>query len=109
MIMRIPISNENGIVPSRVREWDRNSWPAENFDPSKASGRLVECQRREVEETTNLIFHLQSVGVVFPWRDWTSSTINPILERISPLLNSIPVSFFSPSTPRQKTMMKMIK
>lgn len=42
MIVRVPISNENGIVPSRVREWNWDSWSAENPDPSKASSCLVE-------------------------------------------------------------------
>jgi hypothetical protein len=100
VISLVPISNEKSVIPSRFREWDGNSRPAEDFNTSKATSCLVELKRWEIEKTAYLIFHLQCVGEVFAWRDGACGSIHSILVRISPLLNPIPVTFFQfSSTP----------
>jgi len=89
----VPISNKKTEITSWVRKWNRDPWPAKDFDCSKTTSCLVECKRWEIEETSNLIFDLKGVCEVLPRRDGARGSINSILVRISPLLNTIPVTF----------------
>lgn len=89
----VPITNKKGEITSWVWERDRDPWPAKDFDGSKTTSCLVESKRWKIEETSNLIFDLECVGEVLPRRDGTCGSINSILVRISPLLNTIPVAF----------------
>ena len=87
----VPISNEEGEIISRVREWDRNSGSAKDFDGTKATSSFMEIKRWEIEEASNLIFDLKGVSEVLSRRDGTCGAIDSILVRVSPLLNTIPV------------------
>lgn len=89
----VPITNKKTVISSWFRKWDRDSWSAKDFDCTKTTSCLVESKRWEIEETSNLIFDLKCVGEVLPWRDGACRSINSILIRISPLLNTIPVQF----------------
>jgi len=89
----VPITNKKTEITSWVRKWDRDSWSAEDFDCTKTTSCFMKSKRWEIEETPNLIFDLKCVCEVLPWRDWACGSINSILIRISPLLNTIPVQF----------------
>lgn len=87
----VPISNKKSEIISWGWEWDWNQWPAEDLDGSKATSCLVECKRWEIEEASYLIFDLKCVGVVLARRDRACGSINSILIRIPPLLDTTPV------------------
>jgi len=63
----VPVADEDGVITGRVVERDRNPRPAEDSEAAEAAGRLVEVERREVEEAADLIFHLEFVRGVSAW------------------------------------------
>lgn len=93
VINLVPITNKKCVIISWFRERNRNPWSAKDFDGSKTTSCLVKSKRWKIEEASNLIFDLKCVCEVLPRKDGTCCTINSILVRISPLLNTIPVSF----------------
>lgn len=93
VVRLVPIPNKNGVIPGRVRERNWNTRPAKDPDPSKSTSSLVECQRWEVVEAPNLIFHLKYVSEVLPWWYRARCAVHTVLERVPPLLNPIPIIF----------------
>lgn len=91
MIDVVPISNKKSEISRRLRKWDRNFGPTEDFDGTKGTSSLVESKRREVEESSNLVLDLKFVGEVLARSDRACGSMNSILIRISSLLNTIPV------------------
>jgi len=89
----VPITNEKCVIISWFRERNGNPWPAKDFDGSKTTSCFVESKRWKIEEASNLIFDLKCICEVFPRRDGTCGSINSVLVRISPLLNTIPIPF----------------
>jgi hypothetical protein len=100
VISLVPISNENSVITSGIWEGDRNPWPAKDPDSPKTTGSLVEFKRREVVKAPNLILHLENVCEVLPWGYWAFCSIHPILKRVPPILNPVPI--FSTNKNRNK-------
>lgn len=90
VVRLVPITNENSVVTRRVRERNRNPGPAKDSDASECTSSLMECERREVIETTNLIFNLEHVSEVPSWGNWASCSIHTVFIGVPPVLNSIP-------------------
>ena len=90
LIRLVPISNENGVVLSRVRERYWDSRPAEDPDASKTSSSLMESKGREVVKATNLVFDLENVSEVLSWGNWAGCSINTIFKGIPSVLDTIP-------------------
>ena len=78
MIGLVPVSDEDGVVAGRIGEGDRDSRAAEDSDAAETAGGLVESKRREVEEASDLVLHLEDVGEVLPWRDWACCSVHTI-------------------------------
>lgn len=95
MVRLKPIAEEEGEISSRFRERDGDARAAENSETAKTTGSFVNGEGREVEETTDLVFDLDSISVVFAGWDWTSRPIHPILVRILPQLHSVPSLVFT--------------
>ena len=91
VISLIPISDKNRVIAGWVRKRDRNFRPTEDLDCSESTGGFVEGKRWEIVEATNLIFHLQFVGVVLSWWNWAVGSINSILVWIFSILYPTPV------------------
>lgn len=70
VVRSVPISDKNSVVPSRVRERNWDSRPAEDPDPSKSTSSFLEAKRGEVVEATNLVLDLQDVCEVLSWGNW---------------------------------------
>ena len=90
VVSLVPISDENSVVTGRFRKRNRDPWPAKDPDTSETTSSLVKSKRREVIETTNLIFDLEDVCEVLSWRNGACCSIYTIFVRISSVLNSIP-------------------
>lgn len=78
MISSVPITDEDSVIAGGVRERNRNPGAAENSDPTKTAGGLVEAKRREVIEASDLIFHLKNVSEVLPWRNWACCSVHTV-------------------------------
>jgi len=76
----VPISNEDSVITSWIREWDGNSWSAENPNASKTASGFVECKGWEIVKTPNLIFDLKDVSKILPWWDGARCSKNTIFE-----------------------------
>lgn len=74
-----PVPGQHGEIARRSRKRDRNARTAQDSDATKTPGSLVECKGREVEKGTNLVLHLKSIGHVLSRRNWTISSVHPIL------------------------------
>ena len=90
MISLVPVTDKDCIIPGRIRERNRNPRTAKNSDSTKPTGGLMEAKRREVIETSDLIFHLKNVSEVLPWRNGASCSVHTIFIRVPSLLNPIP-------------------
>lgn len=78
MIGFVPVSDENGVVAGGIGEGDGNAGAAEDSDGAETAGGLVEGERGEVVEASDLILHLENVGEVLPRRDWARRSINTV-------------------------------
>lgn len=94
MVGGVPVTDEEGEIAGGVREGDRNEGAAKDSDASETAGGLVEGKRGEIEETSDLILHLNSVCEILPRRNWARRSVHSILVRILPLLNSTPTFNF---------------
>lgn len=90
VVMLKPITNEEGEISSGFRERDGDARAAEDTETAKTTGSFVNGEGREIEETTDLVFDLDGISVVFTRWDWTSRPIHSILVRILPQLHSVP-------------------
>ena len=90
VIRLVPVSNENSVVLSRVRERHWDSRPAEDPDPSKPSSSFVESKGREVVKATNLVFDLENVSEVLSRGNWAGCSIYTIFKGIPSVLDTIP-------------------
>lgn len=93
MICFVPISDEDGDVAGGIGEGDRDSRAAEDPDAAETAGGLMEIKRREVEEASDLVLHLENVGEVPPRRDWACRSVHTIFVRVPPLLNATPAFY----------------
>lgn len=87
----VPVANKDGVIIGGSREWDRDLGAAGDTNSSKCAGGFVKSERREIVETSDLIFNLKSVGVVLPWWDWARRSVHSVLERIFRILNPAPL------------------
>lgn len=78
VISLVPVTNEDGVIAGGIREGDGNPGAAENSDPTESTGGLVETERREVIEASDLIFHLQNVSEILPRRDWARCSVHTV-------------------------------
>ena len=78
MIGLVPVSDEDGVVAGRIGEGDRDFRAAEDSDAAETAGGLVESKRREVEEASDLVLHLEDIGEVLPRRDWACCSVHTI-------------------------------
>lgn len=85
-----PVSSEYSMVTSGGRERNRNSRAAIDFNATKTSGGLVECQRGEIEEAANLVLCLKKVSEILARQDWTVCAVDSVLPRLPPVLQPIP-------------------
>lgn len=90
MISLVPVADEDGVIAGGIREGNGNPGAAENSDSTKTTGGLVESERREVIEASDLIFHLENVSEVLPWRNWACCSVHTVFVRVPSLLNPIP-------------------
>lgn len=87
----VPITNGDGNVTfwSRERDWDNGS--RVHNEGAKATRSSLEMKRWEVEETSDLVFHLKLISPIPLWWDWTVCSCKSILPRNTSLLDSRPV------------------
>lgn len=90
MISLVPVTDEDGVIAGGIREGDGNPGAAENPDPTETTGGLVETERREVVEASDLIFHLENVSEILPRRNWACCSVHTVFVRVPSLLNPIP-------------------
>ena len=79
VMLRVPIADEEGEISGGFRERDGDARAAEDTEATKSTSGFVKGEGREVEETTDLVFHLDGISIVLPRWDWTSSPIHSIL------------------------------
>ena len=79
----IPIPDEEGEVSGWLRERDGNARATEDTDGTKTTGGFLNGQRREVEETSDLVSEMEGISVILSRWDWTSRPIHSILVRVS--------------------------
>lgn len=91
MIGFIPISDEDSEISGRFGKGHRNQRPTVNSDSAVSTGCLMEVRGRKVEVASDLILHLQGIGVVLTRWDRTRSSEDSILIRVLPQLHPVPV------------------
>lgn len=79
MISLVPVADEDSVIARGIREGNGNPGATENSDPTETTGGLVEAEGREVIEASDLIFHLENVGEVFPWRNRACCSVHSVL------------------------------
>lgn len=90
MISFVPVTDEDGVIAGGIRERNGDPGAAENSDPTETTGGLVEAERRKVIVASNLIFHLENVSEVLPWRNWACCSVHTVFVWVPSLLNPIP-------------------
>ena len=97
----VPITDEQRVLVGRRGEGDGDPRAAVDADGAEAAGRLVEGERREVEEAADLVLGLHMVGEVLTGWDRAIGARHAILPRILALLQTIPADFVEEKTREQ--------
>lgn len=90
MVHGVPIPNEQGDVTVGLAEGYRHSSTVVDGDGAVPASSSLEAERREVEETADLVLELELVGPVPSWRDRAVGAGDAVLPRVHPHLDSIP-------------------
>lgn len=75
----VPVTDEHRVLAGRRGERDGDHRSAVDADSAEATGGLVEGQRREVEEATDLVLGLHAVREVVARRDRAVGARNAVL------------------------------
>ena len=92
MVLNIPITNHKENFTIRLREGNWYDLPIVDNKGTKPTRCSLEISRREVKETPYLILDLKLVCPVRFWRNRTISAKNSVLPRVTPHLNTMPVT-----------------
>ena len=92
MALGVPIPNEQGDVAVGLAKGDRHSGTVVDGDGAVPAGSSLEAERREVEETADLVLELELVGPVPSRRDRAVGSGDAILPRVHPHLDSVPAT-----------------
>lgn len=87
----VPITDEKIELGFRFREWNADGFVVVDSNRAKPSSGFLEVDWRKVEESANLILHLEHVGPVLTWFDRVICARNSVLPGVQSLLYTIPV------------------
>lgn len=90
MALGVPIPNEQGDIAMRVVEGEGHGCTIVDSDRAKPAGSSLEAERREVEETADLVLELELVGPVPSRRYGAVGAHHAVLPRVHPHLDSVP-------------------
>jgi len=90
MAFGVPIPNEQGDITMRLVEGDGHGCTVVDGDGAKPASSSLEAERREVEETADLVLELELVGPVPSRRYGAVGAHDTVLPRVHPHLDSVP-------------------
>ncbi len=90
MTLGVPVTNENSVVILGISIWDRNEQPAVNTEATEGTTRPVHGSGGIVDVASNLVLHLEVIGVVSPRGNGAHGSKHSILPRVLPMLDATP-------------------